>query len=63
MDNMTPSTDLISAAEAAQLLGVHTRTVRRWIVRGEFQTVTKFPGLRAPYILNRSEVLTRVEQK
>lgn len=60
MKNNSP---LISAAEAAVLLGVNTRTVQRWIVRGDFTTVTKFPGLRAPYILSRDEVMSLADNK
>lgn len=54
---------LISASEAATLLGVNSRTIRRRIERGDFQAVTKFPGLRSPYILNRDEVMNLVGKK
>jgi excisionase family DNA binding protein len=60
---MKPITMLISASEAATLLGVNSRTIRRRIERGDFQAVTKFPGLRSPYILNRDEVMNLVGKK
>ena len=50
----------ISTAEAAELLGVDTTTVHRRIARGVYSKVTKFPGLRAPFILDREEVLSHL---
>jgi DNA-directed RNA polymerase specialized sigma24 family protein len=55
---MNQTGDQISVTETAKLLGVNSRTVHRRIIRGEFQLVTKFDGLRGPYILNRQEVLS-----
>lgn len=60
MGIMQTNHNQVSASEAAQLLGVNKRTVHRRIVRGVFHHVTKFPGLRAPYILDRAEVLSHV---
>ena len=50
----------ISVTETAKLLGVDSRTVHRRIIRGDFTLVTKFDGLRGPYILDRKEVLSLV---
>jgi ABC-type arginine transport system permease subunit len=47
----------IGVTETAQLLGVAKTTVLRRIIRGDFATVTKLPGLTASYILDRNEVM------
>jgi len=60
---MTNTTNQIGVTEAAQILGVHIRTVHRRINRGDFDLVTKLPGVRAPYILDRDEVTYHVGNK
>jgi excisionase family DNA binding protein len=46
----------IGVTEAAQLLGVDTRTIHRRILRGELTAEKLNGGLRAAYLLERSEV-------
>ena len=58
---MIKTIDYIGVAEAAEILGVNSRTVHRRIIRGDFYCVAKLPGLRAPYILDRDEVLNYME--
>jgi IS30 family transposase len=57
---MNQTGNQISVTETAKLLGVNNRTVHRRIIRGEFKLVTKFDGLRGPYILNRQEIESHV---
>jgi IS30 family transposase len=54
---MTIFPSQISVTETAKLLGVGNKTIHRRIIRGDFTTVSKFEGLRGPYILDRKEVL------
>lgn len=46
----------ITAAEAAEILRADVRTVHRLILRGELVGVKAHGGLRAPYLIARSEV-------
>jgi excisionase family DNA binding protein len=49
--------DLITAAEAAHLLGCSVPTVHRRIARGELAVVHRLPGLRGAVLLRRADVL------
>jgi excisionase family DNA binding protein len=60
---MNITTNQVNVPEAAELLGLNRATVVRWIRKGYFQKVIKFPGLRSPYILDRDEVLFHVGNK
>jgi hypothetical protein len=60
---MIKTNDHIGVAEAAEMLGINSRTVHRRILRGDFKFITKLPGLRAPYILSRDEVLIQMAAK
>jgi len=50
------SDTLVTVAEAADLLQVNVRTVHRLIARGQLSGRKAFDGLRAPFLLDRSEV-------
>jgi hypothetical protein len=63
VNSMNKTTNQISVAIAAKLLGVNNRTIHRRIIRGDFKLVTKFEGLRGPYILNRQEIQSLVDTK
>ena len=54
MDKNT--SDNIGVAEAAELLGVDTRTIHRRILRGELQAEKLGVGLRAAYVLSRTDI-------
>lgn len=58
MDKINAS---INVVEAAELLQVTPRHVVRLIHRGDFQSVYKLPGIRGAFVLNRSEVLSKVD--
>jgi excisionase family DNA binding protein len=46
----------MTAAEAAERLGVTTRTIGRWARDGRLPPARKFLGLRGPYLFERAEV-------
>lgn len=52
---MTP--DLISSADAAELLGIDRSTLSRWVQAGRLAPVLKMPGLRGPALYDRTAVL------
>lgn len=52
---MQKHTDLISAAEAAQILHISVRAVQHRIAAGSLPA-QKLPGKTGAYILNRAEV-------
>ncbi len=47
---------LIGATEAARILGVHARTVKRMIIAGRLEHVTRLEGPTGPYVLRRADV-------
>ncbi len=47
---------LISSREVAELLNVDTRTVQRRADNGDLPFVSKMPGLRGAYILDRNQI-------
>jgi len=48
--------DLLSAAEAAELLGCSKRTIHRRILRGELPAARQMPGETGAFLLRRSDV-------
>lgn len=55
MTNPSPE-QLMTADEAAALLGVDRSTVTRWAQSGRLEEHMKFPGLRGPRLFERSTV-------
>ena len=51
----TDALELVTATEAAQILGVTRQTAHRWIADGVFPTVYKI-GARPTFVLLRDEV-------
>ena len=51
--------DLLSAAQAADTLGVSIKTVHRWAERGTLTPAGKLPGLTGSYLFRRAEVESR----
>ncbi len=49
--------DPITVAEAADLLRVNVSTITRKIRRGELHGAQLHTGIRAPYVVSRTEVL------
>jgi hypothetical protein len=49
----------IGAAEAARILGVNVATIHRKIAAGDLHAVKAPGGIRAPYMLERSEIVQR----
>ena len=56
MPSMHSTTDLIGAAEAAEIAGVKRSTITRWAEAGTLKPVTKLPGLTGAYLFARSDV-------
>lgn len=59
---MTETTDLISAAQAAELLECSVATVHRRVAEGELTEAVKLHGLRGARLFRRSDVLALAEQ-
>ena len=53
---MTNTGHLISTVQAAQILGVSVKTVRRLVERGELDLALKAEGLRGPMFYNVNDV-------
>ena len=51
-----PSTDYLSVAEVASRIGVHVRTVHRWIQLGQLDASKLGTGLRSAYMVSRESV-------
>ncbi len=51
---MTP--DLVGTVESAEILGVSSRTVKRYALTGELAPVTKMPGDTGAYLFHRADV-------
>lgn len=62
MPKKTHPQELIGAGEAAEILNMDIRTVHRKIIDGEIPHVTKFPGLRGAYVLDKAEI-TRIAER
>lgn len=50
------SPHLIGVTEAAEILGIPPRTVKRWILTGELAHVAKLPGSTGAYVLDLDTV-------
>lgn len=48
---------LIGAAEAAEILGLERSTLTRWMQRGTIKPLTKLDGDRGAYVFDRAEVI------
>lgn len=53
---MSQTTDLLTTAQAAAVIGVSVPTVTRMARRGELEEFHKLPGLRGPRVFTRDEV-------
>ena len=62
MPKKTQPQELIGAGEAAEMLNMDIRTVHRKIIEGEIPYVTKLPGLRGAYVLDKAAVLRIAER-
>lgn len=51
-----PASDVIGAREAERLLGISQATLQRWVTNGRLPSARKLPGLRGPWLFDRSEV-------
>lgn len=51
-----PAHNLVTAAEAAETLGVDRSTLTRWAQAGRITEHIKVPGLRGPRLFERAEV-------
>lgn len=52
MSKVTP----ITTAEVADLAGVSTKTVSRWVAAGELAPLTKLPGIRGAFLFDPKAV-------
>lgn len=51
-----PTTDLIGALEAAEILHVDRATVTRWVHQGKLPTAAKAPGIRGGRLFHRADI-------
>lgn len=60
-----PSTDLIGAEKAAEILRIHPRTLRHRIAAGKIEPAGKLPGTTGAYLFHRSviEALAKAEAR
>ena len=57
-------TDLVTSAEAADILGVRNRsTVNRYVAEGKLVPVRKLPGLTGAFLFDRAAVLSFKEER
>lgn len=49
---------LIGAAEAAEILGLERSTLNRWIKRNRITPLTQLDGARGAYVFDRSDVVS-----
>lgn len=54
---------LIATREASALLGVHTRTVARWVDDGTLTPAAQAPGPRGAYLFNAEQVEALVAER
>lgn len=50
------ATDLITTAEAAQVLGVHVATISRMVASGRLTPAVKVPGKRGAFLFRPEDV-------
>lgn len=60
---MTNTGHLISTVQAAQILGVSVKTVRRLVDRGELDLAVKVDGLRGPMFYNANDVQALAQKR
>lgn len=53
---MRPVPNLLTSAEVAQRAKVSTRTVARWVERGELEPAQKIPGIRGALLFDPAAV-------
>lgn len=58
MSDMQRTTDLITTAEAADILGVTVSTVNRWAVAGRIAIAVQGPGRRGVRMFRRDHITT-----
>ena len=51
-----PKVGLLPTIEVAERLGVHVRTVHRWVDAGRLTPAAKGPGLRGPLLFDPAAV-------
>lgn len=51
-----PKPDLLPTSAVAQRLGVHVRTIHRWVNEGVLIPVVRTPGIRGAYLFDRADV-------
>lgn len=51
-----PTPKFLSAAEAAEALGVDRSTISRWVERGRLAPDHKLPGRRGAYLFSRAAI-------
>ena len=57
-DQAMTDADLIGSAEACEILGgIDRGTLVRRVAAGKITAVHKLPGMRGPYVFERSEIL------
>lgn len=52
----TSPPELIGAATACKILGIHRVTLTRWIAEGLVPVVTKMPSKNGAYVFDRAEI-------
>lgn len=51
-----PKVEWMSTAEAALWLGIHRRSVTRWVETGRLQPIDQLPGRRGAYLFDRAQI-------
>jgi excisionase family DNA binding protein len=54
MHKESPS-QYIGAAEVCRILGIDRSTLSRWVKEGRLVPAMKLPGLRGPFLFNRTD--------
>lgn len=60
-DGQEPTEELLTTAEAADILGLSQRTVQHLVKTGEIPVIRKVPGGRGSYLLGKSDVVHYAE--
>lgn len=56
MTTDTTEPELIGADEASRALGIDRSTLTRWVAKGRLKPAHKVPGLRGPYLFDRTYI-------
>lgn len=51
-----PTSQLISSAEAAEILNYHVATINRMVAAGKLTPAIKLPGKTGAYLFNRADI-------